>query len=132
VIHVGDCAVAPVYSYGLAASRDGTVFSSILRVGTILRPVGKQWGDVVGSYNGINWTEPNRLVNVDDVVCWVKFTTLPSGDARRPHTTWLDLDGQRPNWIVNATDLQLILQAFASKTYPPSAFPHQGGPGECP
>ena len=58
----------------------------------------------------------------------IKFITLKAA----PHVTVVDLGGEVPNWLINATDLQLVLGAFKGNTYPPVAFPNQGGPADCP
>jgi len=129
VVHVGDCEIAPVQTYLLRGSNDGgATFTAGLELATIEKPQGKFWGDVVGSFQDGAWTAPNGLVNVDDVVSWVKFVTLRPA----PHITVLDLDGQAPNWVINATDLQFILQGFSGKLYPPTAFSNQGPPTGCP
>ena len=128
VVHVGDCEVSPVQTYLLRGSGDdGTTFTQGLVLATVAKPQGKFWGDVVGSFDGVSWSPPNFLVNVDDVVSWVKFVTLKPA----PHTTVLDLDGQAPNWVINATDLQFILQGFSGKGYPPTAFPTSTAPLGC-
>ena len=62
------------------------------------------------------------------MVAWVNFLTFKPA----PHITVLDLDGEVPNFIINVTDLQLILQGFRSLTYPPVSFASQGGPVTCP
>jgi len=129
-VHVGDCEIAPVQVYGIRASKDAVLFSEPLVVGTIVKPSGKFWADVVGSFDGSTWTAPNFLVNVDDVVAWVKFATLKPA----PHITVLDLGGEVPNFQINATDLQLILAGFSNKPYPPPSFVDNptGDPSNCP
>lgn len=82
----------------------------------------------MGSFSGVSWSEPNGLVSVDDVVAWVKYVTLKPA----PHVTVLDLDGETPNFIINATDLQYVLSGFRGDSYPPPAFANQGGPADCP
>ena len=98
---------------------------------------GKFWGDVVGSFDGVSWSGPNVLVNVDDVVATIAFLTLKPG---APHVTVLDLAGGAPtflNFDVNATDLQLVLEGFGSGTFPPLAltgtgYPADGDVTQCP
>jgi len=128
VIHLGDCEIAPTQVYGLRATMNGVTFTNPLIVRTTLAPQGKFWGDVAGSFSGVSWSGPNRLVNVDDVVAVVKFLV----SAPAPHITALDLGGEVPNFIINATDLQFVLAGFASNTYPPPPFANQGGPTGCP
>lgn len=71
-------------------------------------------------------------VTADDVQAILKFITLPASNPSRPHMTWMDLVGQAPNWLVNATDLQLLLQGFKGDTYPPVAFEGPNAPPQCP
>lgn len=128
VIHVGDCEIAPARTYGLRTTFDGVFFSEPLIVPTIEQPQGKFWADLVGSFDGESWSGPNRLVNVDDVVAMLQFLTLRAA----PHITMLDLANEQPNFIINATDLLLILQGFGGSTYPPPPFSNQGDPTQCP
>jgi hypothetical protein len=97
-------------------------------VGTIRLPQGKQWGDMVGNFDGILWSEPNGLVGVDDVLAMIKYITLKPA----PHITVVNLVGEVPNFLVNASDLLTALQAFGSDSYPPVAFTTQGPPTDCP
>jgi len=153
VVHVTGLLVAPSQSYAVRATPDGSTFSSSLALGTTPKPSGKFWADAVGSFlrvcsgEGVtpcttatvgtdcppgdrcgSWTPSNGLINVDDVVAWVKYVTLSTTAA---HTSELDIGREVPSWLVNADDLQLILQGFANKTYPPAFFP-PGSPDNCP
>ncbi len=65
---------------------------------------------------------------MDDVTAVIKFITLKPA----PHITVVDLGGEVPNWLINASDLQFVLGAFKGNSYPPVAFPNQGGPADCP
>jgi len=128
LVHLADCEIAPVQTYGVSASVDGVNYSEPLLVATTPKPQGKFWGDLVGALSGGIWTAPNYLVNVDDVLAWIAFVT----NRTAPHVTVVDLDGEVPNFTINATDLQFVLQGFANRTYPPSSFSNQGGPSGCP
>ena len=136
VVHIGDCEIAPVRTYGISATTNGTVFSDPLIMATIEKPQGKFWADVVGSFNGAIWSAPNGLVGVDDVLAVIKFLSLKPA----PHVTVLDLVGGPPtflNFDVNATDLQMVLVAFGGKTWPPVAltgigYPADGDVTQCP
>ena len=119
VVHVADCQIAPAYSYAISATRDGLIFSDPLILGTVPAPQGKHWGDVVGNFNGLVWSAPNGLLNVDDVNSVIKFITLNLA----PHITVLELGSEVPSWLINATDLQLVIKAFKGDPYPPPAFP---------
>jgi len=123
VIHIGDCEIRPdrTYAISVATQAEPGLFSTPLHIGTTDKPQGKDWADVVGSFDGVSWSAPNYLVNVDDVVSFVKFVT----NKPAPHRTVLDLLGDGPTYlnnVINAGDLQMILQGFVGKTYPPSAY----------
>lgn len=127
VIHLSDCEIAPVRTYGITATANGASFSESLVVSTIAKPEGKFWADVVGSFDGSVWSAPNTLVNVDDVSAVLKFLSLKPA----PHITVLDLAGSAPtftNFIINASDLGLILQGFTGKEYPPPPYLVEGYP----
>lgn len=144
LIHVGDCEVVPVSKYQVRTTHDGVVFSDPIQLATIAKPEGKFWADLVGNallrcsgdrvtpctpktvstdcpagdVCGI-WTGPNGLVNVNDVNAFLKFFT----GKPAPHMTAVDIAREVPNFIANATDLQLILLGFRGVEYPPPGFP---------
>ena len=121
VVHVGDCEIAPVQTYGLRSTADGASFSDALVLATIQQPEGKFWADLVGSFNGIEWSAPNVLVNVDDVSSMIKYITLKPA----PHITVVDLVGSPDSYVnllINAGDLQMVIKGFTGKTYPPIAY----------
>jgi hypothetical protein len=129
VVHLGDCDIAPVKTYGISATVDGVLFSAPLTIGTIEKPQGKFWGDVVGNFNGVVWSKPNGLVGVDDVNAMIKFLTLKPA----PHITVVDLVGSAPTFVnfdVNATDLQMMLGAFKGDPFPPPPLVADGYPAD--
>jgi hypothetical protein len=136
VVHIMGCQIAPKETYGISATMDGVLFSDSLVVGTITKPLGKDWADVVGNFNGFTWSAPNGLVGVDDVSAMLKFITLKPA----PHITVLDLAGQAPryvNFLISATDLGLVLKGFKGETFPPLAdvvdgYPANGDVTQCP
>jgi len=130
LVHVGDCEIAPARVYGLRGTEDGQLFSAPLVVATRPKPQGKNWGDTVGFLSETGWTAPNGVVNVDEVWAWIKYV----GGRSMPELTWIDLAPQTPNWLINADDLQIVLQAFRGKPYPPSSFLENptSDPGNCP
>ena len=100
---------------------------SATRIDTIARPEGKFWGDVVGGYDGSEWTAPNGLVNVDDVVAFINYKT----GKPAPHLTAIELAGGPPsfvNFYLNVTDLGMILLGFRAAPYPPLPFVLDGYP----
>ena len=136
VIHIGACEIAPVQTYAISATADGVVFSDPLVVTTIEKPEGKFWGDIVGNFDGVVWSAPNGLVGVDDVNAMIKFLGLKLA----PHITVVDLVGSAPTFVnfdANATDLQMVLEAFGGGTWPPLSvtgvgYPADGDVTQCP
>ena len=123
VVHIGDCEIAPTHRYLLSTTvaPPAGPFMTPLVVETIASPEGKFWGDVVGGYTGTEWTAPNGLVSVDDVVAFINLKTYKPA----PHITALELAGAAPSYVnfyVNVTDLGMILQGFRGLEYPPLPF----------
>lgn len=136
VIHVGDCEIIPVADYEVAATSDGAVFSSSLAVGTILLPAlnSKLWGDAVGSNNGSEWTPPNQLTNVNDVLSLLAYI---SSAAIRPQFTVANLQAISAadsclNSLVNTSDVLISVQAISGNAYGPPATAKFIDPALCP
>ena len=68
-------------------------------------------------------SSPNRVANMDDVMAGVqKFSQVESA----PPLTWVDLDPEVPNVVLNFTDIFQIVQGFKGEPYPfsdPAACP---------
>lgn len=130
LVHIMGCHIAPVQRYTLTATADplSNLFTPPLILETIIKPGIKFWGDLVGRFDGLEWTVPNGLVNVDDVSAVIKFITLKPA----PHVTAVDLAGEVPNFIINAAELQFSLLSFNGIPYPPVPFANQGTPADCP
>ena len=126
VVHAGDCPIIPIADYDIQAIDcicDPSIesnYSAALRLPTIPQPdpaVPKWWTDVVGAKVAL-WTPPDKVVNMDDIMAAVqKFQKVP--DA--PHITWMDVDPEVPNVILNFTDIQVIVLGFKGNPYPYSA-----------
>lgn len=115
LLHLGDCPIVPAATYALRATPDGINFEDPHAIETILEPAPKKWGDVVGEYSEGEWTPPNGVVNMDDVMAAVqKFLDDPNA----PHLTWIDVEGEEPNAIVNMTDILQIVRGFKGEPYP--------------
>ncbi len=133
-VHVGDCVIVPAADYAIRASVDGTFFSDEVSISTINEPTPKKWGDVVGFLSEGEWTEPNWVVNMDDVVAGVqRFQVVDTA----PHWTWVDIDEMVPNIVVNFTDIMRIVQGFQGADYPfgcpgDPCYDHGGDPANCP
>ncbi|MBU0719377.1 MAG: DUF362 domain-containing protein, partial [Planctomycetes bacterium] len=123
VVHAGDCEVSPAATFEVSLTADGTTFSSPLVVATTPQPPPAKWGDCVGAMEGGVWTAPNGVVNFDDITAAVQyFTSAPTA----PHLTWIDLDDEVPNKVINFADIMQIVLAFQGTDYPFVA------PGSCP
>ena len=123
VIHLGDCGIVPAATYGISTIVYGDIFSEPLLVSTIAQPTPKFWGDVAGAVVESQWTPPNGVVNMDDVMAAVqKFQQL----AGAPPLIWVDVDAEVPNAVLNFTDIMRIVQGFKGEEYPfsdPAACP---------
>ncbi|MBU0719376.1 MAG: hypothetical protein KJ749_14105 [Planctomycetes bacterium] len=123
VVHVGDCAIIPAAVYEVRASSDGATFGEALSLQTAARPTPAWWADCVGAMEGGVWTAPNGFVNFDDISAAVQFfTSAPTA----PHLTWVDLEPEVPNAVLNFADIQQIVYAFQGEPYPFS------DPASCP
>ena len=123
VIHLGDCEIVPVATYEIRSTLNGFTLSNPLDVRTIAEPAPAKWGDCVGEFEAGAWTEPNGVVNFNDIRAGVMAFVE---DPAAPHVTWMDLDDEVPNNIINFTDIQLIVQGFVGLAYPfsdPAACP---------
>ena len=136
VVHVGDCEIIPVAIYAIAATSDGSVFSSSLTVGTILLPTLnlKQWGDVCGINNGPEWTPPNQFTNVNDVLALLAFI---SNAAIRPQFTVANLQAISSadsclNAFVNTADVLISVRAISGDSYGPPNTGKIVDPNNCP
>ncbi len=128
MVHIADCEIAPGRKYVVEVEIivvPGSIIPLIVR--TTPKPQGKDWGDIVGNFDGVSWSAGNFLVNVDDVNAMLKFLSLKPA----PHITVVDLVGPGPTFVntdVNATDLLIILKAFKGDLYPPKVLLDGGYP----
>ena len=122
VVHIADRAVVSVATYAVRATLDPTApspaFSDDLVIATIAKPGEKYWADCVGSLGAESWGPPNGEVNMDDVMAAVqKFQQLETA----PHLTWVDVNGEVPDGVLNFGDIQMIVNGFKGDPYPFSA-----------
>ena len=123
VVHIGDCAISPVGDYRISAvASDFVVNPFYLGVETIRTPLrnAKWWGDTVGGNNGVEWTPPDRLTNVNDVLALLAFI---SGQSIRPTFQTANLMGVSTNnaclnEYVNSVDVLLMVLALSGAPYP--------------
>ena len=130
-VHVGDCPIVPGKVYSVQGIKEGDpagdeVFYSDppTEILTTPRPdPPKWWADVVGAKTGQEWTSPDGIVNMDDIMAAVQgFKQLPSA----PPLTWVDISPELPDEVLNFADIQQIVLAFKSGPYPFS------DPNDCP
>ncbi|UCE59411.1 MAG: hypothetical protein JSU63_18455 [Phycisphaerales bacterium] len=131
LLQVNDCEIVPVASFALRATIDAIEFSDALVVGTITKPGPQHYGDTVGENLGNEFTAPQGVVNVTDVQ---GFLAASEGWPGAPHPSWVDLhglgEGCVPNFILNISDLQLILFGLEGECYTDS--PQNKIPSGCP
>ena len=154
VVHVGDCEIAPVATYGVRAVNVTAIAESAeLEVSTIDKP-NTYWADGVGPLGNYctgnwaactgpvdcpgescieQWPPPDGFTNFNDVTAAVfKFQMLPGFTV--PHMTWVDMYGAAtgdpkvdpPDYVVNFSDIQQIVLGFQGWPY---LF---ADPAECP
>ena len=140
-VHVGDCEIVPVATYGVQRIVHGTPeedpasYSTLLAVDTCAKPAqARHWGDAVGPLlPGGWWQDPDGFTNFQDVSAAVfAFQKLPGHPG--PEVMRVDVHGNEygdasvdpPNEIVNFCDIQNLLRAFEGYPYPYS------DPANCP
>ena len=79
------------------------------------------WGDVVGSFDGFEWTAPNGTVNADDYLSAIK-TFIDPNAVNATHVSVTDvhpvfLGGPHNNRLVNINDVLLIIKGFQGEEY---------------
>ncbi len=122
LVQVGDCEIVPRAFYEIsAADASLTSFSAPLVLPTTLRPGAREYGDVVGGiqYPGLTPLPPDGYVSIKDVSGF-KFAMQVIQPQRAP-MSWIDVHGlgpgERPNYILNVSDLTRILLGFRGDTY---------------
>ena len=117
VVNITGCDIAPVAEFELRASQDGgQSFLPPLALRTIPQPGGgKFWGDTCGSFNGVEWSAPQGITNIDDAVCVIKTWQAAEGAPEVPRT---DMVPQVPNRVTNFNDVLFVIFAFQGDPYP--------------
>ncbi|MCH8243478.1 MAG: hypothetical protein IH897_12850, partial [Planctomycetes bacterium] len=146
VIHVGDCRVAPIAKYGIAAflmgadETDEANYSEPLIIETSRKPGVKWWGDAVGYFDGTKWTAPNGTTSIDDAVAAIKTFQDPNA-FNATHLSVTDVGPQELNGMVNTNDVFMIILGFQGYEYPYGCPDDpcwdtrpisEGGDGPCP
>ena len=95
---------------------NGASFGDPLLIQTIDQPGGgKFWGDVVGSFDGTQWSAPQLITNFDDAVAVIHTWQQLNGS---PHTSVTDVEPQFINKVVNFNDVLQVIFAFQGEPYP--------------
>ena len=133
-VHVGDCEIHPVAIYEIAATEEGVLFSEPVVLPTAPQPsAGKFWGDAVGINNGVEWTPPNGLANVQDVVGVLAYI---QNNAIKPEFQVVNLEAVSSNDpclnnFVNTADVLIMVRAVSGDQYPFTTNP-ANCPAVCP
>ena len=121
VISLGDCALVPGGAYVVQAMHCNCdplhepSYSPALTIPTATIPVPKKWGDVVGILTAGGWTGPNGFANVQDITASVQF--FQSAAAAPPRLA-VDVHPQRPNHLINVSDIQQLVIGARGEAYP--------------
>jgi len=117
VVHAGGCLISPVASYDVRATANaGASFTLPVTIHTINQPIeARWWGDTVGSFNGTEWTPPQGVTNIDDVVAIIRgWQVKPNA----PHNSVTDVEPQVLNRVININDAFQVILAFQGDPYP--------------
>jgi hypothetical protein len=143
-VHIGDCEIIPGATYEVrrCLPPTGDVCDEPITIPTAKQPllVPGYWGnfgDIASAplVAGQPYGPPDGFANVTDYSA-VIFTIQNYGTTKQPqaHPTWVDLhglgDGIAPNYIINVSDLQLILKVLEGGQW--TDFGGALNPGECP
>lgn len=122
IVHVAGCPIVPVATYDIIAMNSAGE-AAPLELPTIFRPGSKFWADCVGQYDGTKWTPPQGTTNIDDAVAAIKTWQRAGSEA---HLSWVDVDDEQVNHIMNINDVFMIIQGLKGLPYPYSC------PENCP
>ena len=120
-LHLTGCPIIPTSDYDIVAVLDGTDSAPPLAAETQAKP-GFLWhGDVVGSFDGENWSGPNGVVNAADFQA-VIFTFQDPNAGNATHVSVTDVHpvffgGPHNNRLVSINDLLVIIKGFQGTEY---------------
>ncbi len=115
VVHLSGCHIVPVATYEIRATTNEVLFSAPFTISTSAKPDSRFWGDTVGSFFISGWSDPDGLVTANDILAVVE-TFKKSNKATI--ITRSDMGGQVPNFIVNSSDILLVVNCFQGLEYP--------------
>jgi len=114
VLHVRGCEIAPGNSYPVESTLDDLAFSTPFVVATTNVPLPREFGDVIGAFNGVDWAAPDGRVDANDVLAVVLTFQL---NPIAPHKARVDLVPQVPNTIIAGDDILAVVRGFANEPY---------------
>ena len=128
IVHFTGCGIIPTSTYDVIVIDDqGTPSAGALSASTQALPLdNKWWGDAVGFFNSLLWTDPQGVTNFDDVTAALKTFQDPNA-INATHVTWTDIHPNRPdlggfsvhpNKLVNFNDVDQFIKAFQGDEYP--------------
>jgi len=119
-LHLTGCPVIPTSSYDVVAIA-GTSESTPLAAATQAKPGDKWHGDVVGFFDGSEWTAPQGIINIDDTVAAIKTFQDPNA-FNATHVSVTDVhpnqNGTQINRVVNIDDVYVLILGFKGQEYP--------------
>ena len=133
-LHVTGCPIEPTSEYGVQTV-EGAVASVTLTVLTALQPeAGRFWGDAVGVFDGVVWTDAQGIANINDAVACIKTfqcgqVVAPTPGSDCAHLSRVDIEPGNINTVVNFADVLIFIKAFQGDMYP---FGPADADGNCP
>ena len=121
VVHAGDCEIQPGASYEIRSTSDGVVFSAPLTINTVPRPSGgKDWGDITGINNGTQWTPPNGIANINEILVIRSYIYAldPIPTFQRVNLHAVSTGDSCLNAFVNTADTLMAILAVSGQPYP--------------
>ncbi|MGB0714526.1 MAG: hypothetical protein ACPGXK_01525 [Phycisphaerae bacterium] len=121
IVDVADSAIVADATYAIQAIQAGCDISDPLSYSTPLAlPTNLNWGDVAGSaVQGIPQPPEGATNFIDIQFCILGFQMAPNA----PPATWLDVDPDVPNGIINLADAFRVVVAFQNGSVYPYAGP---------
>jgi hypothetical protein len=122
VVHVGDCEIVPNSDYTVFTNIPGPVevpTGLAIKTAEVASLNTKVWADSVGSFNGVEWTPPNRFTNVQDVL---SILARISNAVGAPQFTVVNLQAVSApdsclNAFVNTADVLIAVRGVAGDRY---------------
>lgn len=133
-LEVGDCEIIPVADFQVRGTLDGLNMGGPFNVGTILQPSPKLWGDTAGNFNGIEWTPPNQIGNVNDILAILARISVSVGAPifEVANLQAISSADSCLNPLVNTADVLICVRAVSGDSYGPPATAKIVDPNNCP